>query len=71
MASLLRFPMSHYDRYVAPCVRQPVCRACGAENPSVYVGWLLLCATCAQPALRLIDVTAPYERHVGGRDADS
>ena len=59
---VLRFAMSHYDRYQAPCVQKPRCRSCGARETAAVIAGMQLCAGCASAALKLIDVRVPYSK---------
>ena len=60
--SFLRYPISHYDRYEHPAVQKPRCRSCGASDTAAVIAGMPLCAECATSAMRLVDVSKPYDQ---------
>ena len=60
--TFLRYPISHYDRYEHPAVQKPRCRSCGASETAAVIAGMPLCAKCATSAMRLVDVSKPYDQ---------
>lgn len=58
----LRFAMSHYDRYQHPAVQKPRCRSCGDPETAAVIAGMHLCAGCASAAMKLVDVSKPYDQ---------